>query len=616
MRSFPFIGGVVFLFATLLAATAEDHWAYQPILEPGIPEFATENPIDAFVFSRLDASGWMQSPEASPTTLLRRIHLDITGLLPSPEETTTFLSAWDNDKEVAWESKVDELLASPHFGEHWARHWLDIARYGDSDGYLGDTLRHWAWIYRDWVIDSINRDQPLDQFAIEQLAGDLLKEPSQSQKVATGFHRNNLKNTEAGLDKELARTKQIVDRTATTGTAWMGLTVACAECHDHKHDAISQKEFFELYAFFNNTKDSDIAVKLDQEWPPPKIEKKKETDEPPKPKAQAISKLSEEDWRETHVHIRGDYTRHGEAVSPNTPAALPPIRPRGGNPDRLDLATWLFSGANPLTPRVVTNQIWQQLFGVGIVATSDDFGTHGTPPSHPQLLDWLALELRKSDWSRKSLIRTIVMSSTYRQASINTYPDRPNNLLWRQNSFRVNAETVRDVHLVASGLLTSTIGGPSVHPPLPEFVTKVGRSVKWPESTGPNRYRRGMYIFLKRTVLYPMLTTFDAPDTSVACSRREETNTPMQALTLLNDPVFFECAKTLGQDLHRKHGDNIDAAIEESFLRCLNRKPVPGEAATLVSAHDDFLNEAKSPELAMIATARIVMNLDEFITRD
>jgi hypothetical protein len=208
------------------------------------------------------------------------------------------------------------------------------------------------------------------------------------------------------------------------------------------------------------------------------------------------------------------------------------------------------------------------------------------------------------------------MSSTYRQSSTNTHPDRPNALLWRQNTFRVKAETVRDIHLVASGLFTPTVGGPSVHPPLPEFVSKVGRSVKWPESIGPNRYRRGMYIFLKRTIMYPMLTTFDAPDTSVSCSRRESTNTPMQALTLLNDPVFFECAETLGKELHQTYADKIDAAIVDAFQRCLTREPKPGELATLSSAHYDLLENAKNPELAMIATTRIIMNLDEFITRD
>lgn len=618
MKSVHLIAKAILLLGLFTPVKADDHWAYQPIQPPAIPETNSKNPIDAFVFAKLGEANLKPSPEAPPHILLRRAHLDLTGLPPSPEEMTAFQEAWKINSKNAWTDKVDTLLASPHFGEQWAKHWLDIARYAESDGYLGDTLRHWAWIYRDWVIDSINRDQPYDQFSIEQLAGDLLPKPSQSQKIATGFHRNNLKNTEAGLDKELARTKQVVNRTATTGTAWLGLTLACAECHDHKHDAISHREFFEFYAFFNNTKDSDISVTLDKEWPITTIEKKKDQKELPKPtpKAQALAALPEIELRKTHVHVRGDYTRHGEEVSPATPAALHPLTIEEKEPARLALAKWLFAEDNPITPRVAANQIWQQLFGTGIVSTSDDFGTHGAPPTHPELLDWLALEFRDSGWSRKKLIRSIVTSSTYKQSSTNTFKDRPNELLWRQNSVRVKAETVRDIHLVASGLFTPTVGGPSVHPPLPKFVSEVGRSVKWPESIGPNRYRRGMYIFLKRTVLYPMLTAFDAPDTSASCSRREVTNTPMQALTLLNDPVFFECADTLGKELHLKHGDKTDEAIAETFRRCLNREPNPGEMATLSSAHYDLLDEAKNPELAMIATTRIIMNLNEFITRD
>jgi hypothetical protein len=250
------------------------------------------------------------------------------------------------------------------------------------------------------------------------------------------------------------------------------------------------------------------------------------------------------------------------------------------------------------------------------VATPDDFGTHGAPPTHPLLLDWLATRYRDLGWSRKGLIRTIVLSSTYQQSSINSDPGQPNGLLWRQNSFRMSAETVRDVHLAASGLMHPRIGGPGIHPPLPQFVTSVGRSVRWPVSESPDRYCRGMYIVRKRTVLYPMLTTFDAPDTSASCSRRERTNTPMQALTLLNDPVFFECAESLGRDLHAKHGRDIEAAIGDLFRRCLNRQPTVAERSTLTAAHRDFSEWTQDPDMAMIATARIVMNLNEFVTRD
>ena len=823
----------------------EDHWSFQKIVAPQVPVLNPQpaNPIDAFVRERLTANQLEFSPEAPPPTLLRRLHLDLTGLLPTREEVDSFQKSWDKDPEAAYSKAVDQLLASPHFGEQWARHWLDVARYGDSDGYLGDTLRPWAWVYRDWVIDAINRDMPFDQFSIEQLAGDLLPDPSQGQRAALGFHRNSLKNTEAGADRELDRTKRVVDRVATTGTAWLGLTLACAECHDHKHDPISQREFYELYAFFNNLKDTDISYRIEEEWDayedklakwesdtsqlesdlsklpkpktpspendsgwesiiPDKVEaagtdlaiqddgsilasgkvpstvsyfvespvdkektitafrlnlqgkfgegrekgkpvgrapsgslilsmffpdlivdgkakriglssaeanhdtggtvaetilpstdgwkvskrvyqnhhivfslkepmtlpagsrlkfslghksgsslsirhfslemtevpgphpanslpaesawEKKRTEietllasPPAKPstKAQSLTETKGDERRETHIHIRGDYTQTGDAVRPNVPKILPPTL-NSSNPSRLDLAHWLFAPENPSTARVSVNRIWQHLFGTGIVATSDDLGTYGDRPTHPELLDWLANEYRAKGWSRKKLIRQILMSDTYRQSSKNMSPDLSNQLLWRQNSYRVPAETVRDIHLVASGLFEPEIGGPGIHPPLPEFVTAVGRSVKWPESTGPDRYRRGMYIFLKRTVLYPMLTTFDAPDTSVACSRREKTNTPMQALTLLNDPVFFECSETLGRDLHRAHGENFDTAADDLFLRTLGRLPTLAERDTLRSAHGDFLRSGKNPELAMIALARVATNLDEFITRD
>ena len=260
------IAVTVLSFGLALLAGDEDHWAFQPIVRPVVPEVGAENPIDAFVSAKLETAGLSLSPEAKAHVLLRRLHLDLTGLLPTPDEMKSFENAWAENSVRAYRDLVDRLLASPHFGERWARPWLDLARYADSDGYLGDNMRAWAWVYRDWVIDSINADQPYDHFSIEQLAGDLLPDATQSQKIATGFHRNNLKNTEAGSDFELNRTKQIVDRVATTGTTWLGLTVACAECHDHKHDPISQREFYQLYAFFNNTNDSDISVRFEAEW--------------------------------------------------------------------------------------------------------------------------------------------------------------------------------------------------------------------------------------------------------------------------------------------------------------------------------------------------------------
>lgn len=680
-------------------------WSLQPLRAPEIPapptapdHFVIRNPIDAFVAARLSDEGLQPAVEADRRTLIRRLSLDLTGLPPEQHQVETFVNSSSPD---AYEAVVDQLLASPHFGEHWGRYWLDLARYADSEGYLGDSERPHAWVFREWVINAINTDLPFDQFTVEQLAGDLLPEATRDQKIATGFHRNTLRNTEAGVDLELYRTKEIVDRVNTTGMVWLGLTLGCAECHDHKHDPITQKEFYQFYAFFNNADDvgvtavqpwevdeyqqqlqawqpghetllaelqtfavepltsdqqtqvTDILTKYrkatdlnpldkffrtqDTAWKSMRDRLQKSLDQrpaQPATKARAFAERTK-DRRETYVHVRGVYNRPGEQVTPGTLAVLPAIDSRSGTPDRFDLARWLFKQDNPLTGRVAANRVWQQLFGQGIVSTPNDFGTKGAEPTHPQLLDFLATEYRRLNWSRKALIRLIVTSSTYRMSSAwNAVPGQNsagNLWLWRQNSFRVPAETVRDLHLTASGLLDRTIGRKGIRPPLPEFVTEVGRSVKWPVSQGSERYRRGMYIFFKRTVPYPMLITFDAPDATVSCSRRERSNTPLQALTLLNDPVFYECAQTLGREAAAQFPENASEAIQTIFTRCLGRPPADAELASLTAAFEDLWQlkqtefQAESPstgsdhnprQAALTAVARIVMNLDEFITRN
>lgn len=676
-------------------------WSLNPLQRPSIPqvsqpssEFPIRNPIDAFIAARHQSAGVNPAPQASRRTLIRRLYLDLTGLLPTPEEVAAFVK--DKDP-AAYEKLVDKLLASPHFGERWGRFWLDLARYADSDGYLGDSIRPHAWVYREWVIQAINDDIPFDQFSIEQLAGDLLEKPTDTQLIATGFHRNTLSNTEAGVDLELYRTKELVDRVNTTGMIWLGLTLGCAECHDHKHDPISQKEFYQFYSFFNNADDSSVKVTRDwdkaeyqskqKQWQPAydkvltslkEFEKtdltaeqkaeistaldkyRKSTDlkritafyetkqpgwdklysqlekllntrpSPPSIRAPTFKERTK-DRRDTFVHVRGIYNQHGEKVNPGTPTVLPEFNSGDPLTNRLDLAQWLFQENNPLTPRVAVNRIWQHLFARGLVATPNDFGTKGEPPTHPLLLDWLAAEYKAQNWSRKAMIRLIVTSSTYRMSSAanarQVAHDVNNQLLWRQNSYRVEAEIVRDIHLTASGLLDHTIGRRGIRPPLPAFVTDVGRSVKWPATQGSERYRRGMYIVFKRTVPYPMLMTFDAPDATVSCSRRERSNTPLQALTLLNGPMFFESAQALGKLMWEQHRDDLPAATEEMFLRCFSRPPVPREQEYLNAAYADLLylaendqQKTKSAEpaqlTAMIQLARIVMNLDEFITRD
>lgn len=676
-------------------------WSLKPLVRPQIPtgiepatNFAIRNPIDSFIAASHREANLDPAPQADRRTLIRRLHLDLTGLPPTPDEVDAFLA--DNDPK-AYERLVDKLLSSPHFGERWGRYWLDIARYADSEGYLGDSLRPHAWVYREWVIDAFNRDLPFDQFTIEQLAGDLLENPTVEQKIATGFHRNTLRNTEAGVDLELYRTKEVVDRVNTTGMAWLGLTLGCAECHDHKNDPISQAEFYRFYAFFNNADEVGVpvtrpwqTVEYEQamlRWQPEwdevvaklkqyendnlndgqraAIEKslaasgksfewksmvefyqtkkagwdelKKQIDAhlkkrptTPATKARAFAKRTK-DRRETFVHVRGVYTRHGARVTSGTPAVLPDLEVHGREPDRLDLARWLFHKDNPLTARVAVNRIWQHLFGQGLVSTPNDFGSMGARPTHPMLLDWLATEYRRLGWSRKAMIQLIVMSSTYRLSSAaNSVPAQEqvgNQLLWRQNSYRVCAEIIRDLHLAASGLLDKTIGRRGIRPPLPAFVTEVGRSVKWPVSQGNERYRRGMYIFFKRTVPYPMLMTFDAPDATISCSRRERSNTPLQALTLLNDSVFYECAQMLGRRVLAEYADDVSEAVTELFMHCLGRLPSERERNYLTTAYADLVrlnvdgtstkNGTEDPNTsAMIAVARIVMNLDEFITRD
>lgn len=378
--------------------------------------------------------------------------------------------------------------------------------------------------------------------------------------------------------------------------------MGCAECHSHKYDPISHREFYQLFAFFNETKDVEV----------------------PESKAMAVERRAED--CDSFVHLRGDYRQRGEPTAPGTPAALPPLAVRGDRPDRLDLAHWLVAPANPLTPRVTVNRWWLHLFGRGLVSSVDNFGVGGELPSHPELLDWLAAELIDSGWSRKAMIRLIVNSATYRQASAGRdeliQRDPLNVLLARQARLRLEAEAVRDAALAASGLLDQRIGGPGIRPPQPAYVASISRNVKWEVSEGADLYRRGMYIVFRRATPYPMLLAFDAPDSTIACVRRERSNSPLQALTLLNDPVFFECAQTLGRALAGEEEASVDERLAEGVRRCLGREPRAEEIARLRALFDDQLAAAEAAtadhpeEAAWTVLARVLMNLDEFITRE
>jgi hypothetical protein len=675
------------------------HWAFKKPLSPEIPEnttrFQTANPIDHFVFNRLVAAKLTPSKRANQETLIRRLYLDVTGTPPTIEAIDDYL---DDYAINATEKLIDELLTSPRFGERWGRHWLDMARYADSNGYSVDSPRS-MWRYRDYVVDAINQNRPFDQFATEQLAGDLLPNPTTEQLIATGFHRNTQINQEGGIDKEQFRIESIVDRVATTGTAFLGLTIACAQCHNHKFDPIAQSEYYQVFAFFNNQDEPNIetprlgelharrkhatALKLLEsaieesesdiqqrifDWEkflseedlkdlspsyrliltkPRELRTAEESQQlydhfseennahqQLKKQLRALSRKrprvttsmvlrERKEKRLTHVHIKGDFTRLGPEVVPGTPRVLNPF-PKKETANRLDFANWLSTEDNPLFARVTVNRIWQQYFGRGIVETENDFGTQGIPPSHPDLLDWLATELIRNGWNIKAIHKKILMSATYQQSSKVTATqkelDPDNRLVGRQTRMRLESEIVRDVALAASGLLSTRMGGPSVHPPQPSGVMTLGQVQRsWKPDEGENRYRRGLYTFFWRATPHPSLTVFDSPDAFSTCSRRIRSNTPLQALTLLNDPAFFEIASALSTRIAKLECDSDQSRIRESFRICLGRYPSRKETQQLLLSLDQAValnpNESE-PLVKWTFLSRILLNLDETITRE
>jgi mono/diheme cytochrome c family protein len=886
-------------------AQSKRHWAYLRPVRPEPPTVKRKawvrNPIDAFVLARLEREGLTPSAPAPKETLLRRVALDLTGLPPSPEEVDAFLA---DESADAYEKVVDRLLASPHYGERWARPWLDLARYADTNGYEKDNRRT-AWKWRDWVIAAFNQDMPYRQFTIEQMAGDMLKEATLDQRIATGFHRNTLLNQEGGIDVEEARWETLVDRVNTTATVWLGTTLACAQCHDHKFDPFSQKDYYRMLAFFDNGEytvkgqgprvvDSWI-VEPELELPTPEqAERKKALDEqivevqarldaatpelaaaqarwekeraapsprwtplrvqtaasaggarldlsadgsvvasganpdrddftltgqatdgpitalrlealpdPPRegpgrapygafsltrlvvrageggpetvvpvvraeadegsaaaaidddaatgwggsdpartqtavfqvqpaiprgatvtvvlehqglqPRAalrrfrlstttgdnpwgglplperlrvpettaaaaadkqrealagyyRSIAPALEGDRRRiralrqelaalgiptamvlrervtgerpsTPYRVRGSYLSPGERVYAGVPTTLPPL-PEQAMPNRLGLALWLTADENPLTARVAANRVWEQYFGRGLVETSEDFGTQGERPTHPELLDWLATEFQREGTRFKPLHRLIVTSSTYRQSSRVTRQlretDPYNRLLGRGPRVRVEAETVRDVALVASGLFDPRVGGPSVFPFQPEGIWDNPYSDdRWVLSKGGDRYRRGLYTFARRTAPYPSLAVFDAPSREFCTARRVRTNTPLQALTTLNDPVFFEAARALATRVMREAGPEPEARTVRAFRLCTARTPQPEEVSPLLAFQAEQRNRfekdadaarrvlgeaATDPQAAERAAwtmvANVLLSLDETVTKE
>jgi hypothetical protein len=652
------------------------HWSFEPVLRPEPPATAGArhhaSPIDAFVAARLTARGLAIREPASPHTLARRLALDLTGLPPTPEQADAFAA---DPSPAAYEALVDRLLASPAFGEHWARLWLDIARYGDTRGYEKDKPRT-MWPWRDWVIDALNADMPLDQFTLEQLAGDLLPEAGERHVVATAFHRNTMANDEAGTDDEEFRVAAVKDRIDTTVQAWMGLTMGCAKCHTHKYDPISHHDYYAFYAIFDQTADADRsdeepllellsdaqreervrlkAAEAEAEAAGKAVaaddaEGKKAAEQSLKDarktlrrfedavvRLPVLKELPDDKRRTTRIHNRGNFLDPGAEVRP---AVLPAF---GGLPadaaaDRIGVARWLVSADNPLTPRVWANRVWARLFGLGIVETEEDFGALGSPPTHPELLDWLAAEYRDGGWSLKSLVKTIVMSDTYRQRSDVTpalaAADPRNELLSR-------GETIRDEALAVSGLLSRKAGGPPVMPPQPAGLWRsTYNTLSWVDADGEDRYRRGIYTFLKKTTPYPSFVTFDAGSGEICQIRRIRTNTPLQSLVTLNDPVYVEAAGALAARM-MAGGATEPAAVAERGLRLALVRPArPGEAEPVVRLMADArgryeadpaaaeaiiaaaraevpVGTSRPAVAAAVVAASAILNLDEFLTRN
>ena len=734
------------------AQQAARHWAFQPLQQPAIPggddHPGTRNAIDRFIQARLDREEVQQSPSADRVTLIRRVTLDLLGLPPTPREVNDFLQ---DRRPDAYQRLVDRLLASPHYGERWARPWMDLCHYADTDGYLTDQQRPVAWRYRDWLVQALNENMPFDQFTIEQLAGDLLPEATTHQKLATGFLRQTLSNREGGAEPEEFRVKQVVDRTEMVGASWLGLTVGCARCHDHKYDPISQREFYQLYACFNNADEINIDAPLPSEaaaWYASRDEyqrRRRALIDPQRVELEALQKrwevkcldawknpgqdaLWDRQWellglvwggdlgegqlegveitklpwqqrterqrddlldyflrhasvidahqakelkvgelqgklqalkkefpratrapvmrasqthRDNYIHERGEFRDRGTVVEPGIPASIPAWHPRPGENPRLMLARWLVDRKNPLTARVTMNRVWEQFFGRGLVVTTEDFGLRGEKPSHPGLLDWLATEFMRSGWDVKAMQRLIVTSATYCQSSAprpQLLPRDPSNTwLARQNSLRVSAEMVRDIGLAASGLLHARMGGPGVKPPQPERVTMeaFGRN-DWKPSPAPDRYRRGLYTFIIRTAPFAQSATFDAPNPNQICARRIRSNTPLQALVLLNDPVFYEMAQALAVRVLRTQEWSDQERVSQAFQLCLARRPTWAEQQRLLQylAEQQKLLAADAEGVKKILGTRgdskldstsqaawtnlcsVLLNLHEFITRD
>jgi hypothetical protein len=658
----------------------QNHWAFttpQRPVPPAVKNSAwPKNPIDQFILAELEKIDLQPSPEADRQTLIKRLSIDLIGLPPTPAEVHDFVN--DNSPN-AWEKLVDRLLASPHYGERMALPWLDAARYADSNGFQqdGDT---WQWIWRDWVVKALNDDLPFDQFTIWQLAGDLLPNASNEQKIASGFNRNHLLNGEGGAIPEEQRWVILFDRMETTSATWLGLTLNCAQCHDHKYDPVTTRDYYSLLDGFNRVPESGTPQFFSSrirvaapflELPSPddlqhiqnlesqiaaaetatdnkkRDELKQQLNAWRGDKLPRVMIMSDAQPRPTHILNRGEYTTPGEKVEFNTPAFLPPLPPDAPR-NRLGFAQWLVSGNHPLTARVQTNRMWQHFFGTGLVRTSEDLGVQSEYPTHLELLNWLATEFPAQRWSSKAMHRLIVTSSTYKQSSKLTPQlaslDPENRLLARAPRFRMPSLILRDWALAAAGLLNTKIGGPPVYPYQPDgiweslAITKE-RDFSYPASSGNDLYRRSLYTFWRRTVAPANL--FDASNRQACRVRLPITSTPLHALTTLNDPTWVEAARILAQNtLANSSPQQSDLQkLQLAFQTVLCRSPLTSESNQLLNAlqkqrqlfqasqsdakqlieigHTPADNSLPPHELAAWTSVCLaLLNLDEALTRN
>lgn len=593
-------------------AKYEPHWAFVPPKKAALPKVKDKdwpkNEIDYFTLAKMSQKGLKPNDEATKSELLKRISLDITGLPPTPEMMAQFEKDESSD---AYSRMVDQLLDKPAFGEKMAVLWMDIARYSDSYGYQDDNVRT-QWPYRDWVIHAFNNNLPYDQFLTWQIAGDMLPNATKEQILATAFNRNHKYTEEGGVIPEEYRIEYVLDKTNTFSKGILGITMECAQCHDHKYDPISQQNYFELFAFFNNTPEKGYEGDVSQSKPaktPILWIERNDIDQlltfinHPDTSKLMVSVMEELDTvRTTYILARGVYDAPTVPVKPGTPESILDF---GENfpKNRLGLAKWTTDAKNPLTARVFVNLMWQEIFGQGLVKSTGDFGMQGDLPSHPELLDWLAVDFRENGWDTKRLIKKILTSATYMQSSkvdqkkLSIDPD--NKYLARAPRLRLTAENVRDLMLASSGLLVPKIGGPSVKPYQPEGLWEAATSGRgelktYKQDKGEKLYRRGLYTFIKLTSPPPMPIIFDGSNRDQCEVNRGRTNTPLQALVMLNDPLMMEAARVLATKIHKEKPD-AEAGIEEAFQRIMCRKPSTKELDILVAYFEEenerFVNE-------------------------